>query len=110
MNRYSDIIKQEAINCYRSGTSAAEIAISLSISKSTVYKWVKEQNNVPHDLTKSRLRQLENKVKQLEGIIEILQSVNCSVNSPLDEKLDVLERLQRAYALRGFESTSRNLL
>ena len=90
MNRYSDIIKQEAIILYRAGTPATKIAISLSISRSTVYKWVKEQNNVPSDLTKSSLRQLENNVKRLEGIIEILQGVNCTVSSPLNEKLDAL--------------------
>ena len=46
MNRYSNIIKQDAINLYRVGTPAAEIAISLSTSRSTVYKWFKEQNKV----------------------------------------------------------------
>ncbi len=99
MNRHSDAIKQEAINLYRAGTPAAEVAISLSVSRSTVYKWVKEQDNVRPDLTKSRLSRLENKVKRLEGIIEILQSVNCTVNSPLDEKLDALERLYGKYSV-----------
>lgn len=115
MNRHSDTIKQETINLYRAGTPTTKIAISLSISRSTVYKWLKEQNIAPPNLTKSRLSRLENKVKRLEGIIEVLQSVNCSVNSPLDEKLDALERLYgkysvHAYALRGFESASWNLL
>lgn len=72
MNRYSNIIKQDAINLYRVGTPAAEIAISLSTSRSTVYKWIKEQNIVPPALTKSKLIRLENKIKRLEGIIEIL--------------------------------------
>lgn len=99
MNRHSDIIKQEAINLYKSGTPAAEIATSLSISRSTVYKWVKEQNNGPSDLTKSSLCRLENKVKRLEGIIEILQGVNCTVSSPLNEKLDALERLYGKYSV-----------
>lgn len=72
MNRYSDIIKQEAITLCRTGALATEIAISLSISRSTVYKWIKEQSITPTNLTKSRLNQLENRVKRLEGIIEIL--------------------------------------
>lgn len=55
MNRYSNIIKQEAINLYRTGTPAAEIAILLSISRSTVYKWIKEQNIVPPDLKKIKV-------------------------------------------------------
>lgn len=99
MNRRANTTGQEAINLYRAGTPAAEIAISLSISRSTVYKWVKEQNNVHPNLTKSSLSRLENKVRRLEGIIEILQSVNCTVNSPLDEKLDELERLYGKYSV-----------
>lgn len=100
MNRQSNSIKQEAISLYRAGTPAAEVAISLSISGGTVYKWIKEQYNVSHDLTKSCLRRLENKVKRLEGVIEILQSVNCSVNSLLDEKLNALEeRLYGKYSV-----------
>ena len=99
MNKYSDKVKQEAINRYRSGNPVAEIAKSLSIARSTVYKWVKDQRDVPHDITKSNLLQLENKVKRLEGIIEILQGVNCTVSSPLNEKLDALEQLYGKYSV-----------
>ncbi len=47
MNRYSNIINQEAISLYRASAPAAEIAISLSISRSTVYKWIIKLNKVP---------------------------------------------------------------
>ncbi len=99
MNRYSDTVKQEAIDLYKSGTPAAKVAESLSISRSTVYKWLKEQDNVSRNLTKSRLTRLENKVKRLNGIIQILQNVNCTVNSPLSEKLSALERLYGKYSV-----------
>lgn len=99
MNRYSDTIKQEAIDLYKSGTPAANVAESLSISRSTVYKWLKEQDNVPHNLTRSSLNLLENKVKRLKGIIEILQNVNCTVNSPLSDKLSALEGLYWKYSV-----------
>ena len=99
MNKYSNIIKQAAINLYRAGTPAAEIAISLSTSRSTVCKWLKEQDNVTPNLTKPRINLLENKVKRLNGIIEILQNVNCTVNSPLSEKLSALERLYGKYSV-----------
>ena len=90
--------KQEALNLYKSGTSVAEIATSLSISRSILYKWIKENNNISPNSTKS-VYQLENKVKRLEGIIEILQSVNCTVSSPLNEKLDALEQLYGKYSV-----------
>ena len=99
MNRYSDTVKQEAIDLYKSGTPAAKVAESLSISRSTVYKWLKEQDNVSRNLTKSSLTRLENKVKRLNGIIQILQNVNCTVNSPLSEKLSALERLYGKYSV-----------
>lgn len=99
MNRHSETTKQEAIRLYRSGAPAAEIATSLSISRSTVYKWVKEQNDVPHDLTKSSFRRLENKVMRHEWIIKILQGVNGTVSSPLNEKLNALERLYGTYSV-----------
>lgn len=99
MNRHSDTIKQEAINLYRSSTPVAEVAILLSISRSTVYKWLKEQNIVSPNLTKSSFHWLESKIKRLEGIIEIQQGVNCTVSSPLNEKLDALERLYGKYSV-----------
>lgn len=55
MNRYSDTVKQEAIDLHKSGIPAAKVAESHSISRSTVYKWLKEQDNVSPDLTKSSL-------------------------------------------------------
>lgn len=99
MNKYPDTTKQEALDLYSSGISAPEIAKSLSISKSTVYKWLKEQNHAAPKSPKSNLHLLEKKIKRLEGIIEILQSVDCTVRSPLDEKLDALEQLYGKYSV-----------
>lgn len=42
---------------------------------------------------------LENKVARLEGIIEILQNVNCRANDPLDVKLYALEELYGQYSV-----------
>ena len=54
MNRHSDIVKQKAINLYRTGTPAAEVAMSLSIPRKTSYKLLEKENIVTSDLTKSR--------------------------------------------------------
>lgn len=90
MNRYSNIIKQEAINLYKSGTHAVKVAESLSITRSTVYKWLKGQDNIPHNITKSSFILLENKVKQLNGIIEIFQG-------HFLKSLSVTQSFSRAY-------------
>ncbi len=42
---------------------------------------------------------LENKVKRLEGIIEILKTFNCKVDAPLREKLYALEELYGKYSI-----------
>lgn len=47
MNIYSIIINQEAISLYRASAPATEIGISLSTSRSTIYKWIIGQNKVP---------------------------------------------------------------
>lgn len=99
MNKYPNHIKQSVLKSHAAGASVSEIVESLSISRSTVYKWLKENNNSSHNLTKSDLRKLENKVKRLEGIVEILQSVDCTANSPLDEKLTALELLYGKYSV-----------
>ncbi len=99
MNKYPETVKQKALTYYESGINAKEIAETLSISKSTVYKWIKEwSNTVPNNLI-AYLKRLENKVKRLERIVEILQSVNCTANSPLSEKLAALEQLQGKYSV-----------
>ncbi len=99
MNKYPETVKQEALTYYESGINANKISETLSISKSTVYKWIKEWNNAVPNNSGLYLKQLENKVKRLEGIVEILQSVDCTANSPLSEKLAALEQLQGKYSV-----------
>lgn len=99
MNKYPETVKQEALTYYESGINAKEIAETLSISKSTIYKWINEGSNAVPNNSIAYLKRLENKVKRLEGIVEILQSVDCTANSPLNEKLAALEQMQGKYSV-----------
>ena len=100
MKEYPEAIKQEAIDQHASGVSVAKIAEILSVSRSTVYEWIRRsEQNVEGKLTKSNLRLLENKIKRLEGIIEILQNAECTAGAPLDEKLAVLEQMYGKYSV-----------
>lgn len=47
----------------------------------------------------NNFRLLENKVARLKGIIRILQSIDCTVNSTLKEKLNALEPLLGHYSV-----------
>ena len=53
----------------------------------------KEEQTIEGKLAKYNLRLLENKIKRLEGIIDILQNAKCTANAPLDERLSVPEQM-----------------
>ena len=55
MKEYPEELKREAISQHESGGSVAKIAESLSISRSTIYEWIKQsEQNVDFKLTKSK--------------------------------------------------------
>ena len=75
--KYSEIQKQAIIERYIiRGESVSAIATETSIPRSTLYAWIKQyrekQANGKPELTLRNLRLLENRVKRLEGISEIL--------------------------------------
>ncbi len=75
--KYSNKEKQAIIEKYKSGISVASLMIETNIPRSTIYAWIKatqQKNNKENSL--KNFRTLKNKVKRLEGIIEILQKVN----------------------------------
>lgn len=92
--------KQTLINRYLSGESVKFITTDTGIARSTLYSWIKAyKENLSKD-TKITLREFsesKRKVERLNRIITILQSVNCSANSPLQERLKVIEELSSEY-------------
>ncbi len=42
---------------------------------------------------------LENKVTRLEGIIQITKTAGCSMDAPLQEKLNAIEKLRESYSV-----------
>lgn len=101
--KYTYEQKQEVIEQYANGESVLDIATTSQIPRSTIYSWIKENQN--SDTSKKKevnlrnFRALEKKVTRLEGIIEILQSIDCTANSPLDIKLAALEDLYGQYSV-----------
>lgn len=85
------------------GESVTAISKETGISRSTLYSWIKQfqdkSNNVKKEITVKNFRILENKVERLEGMVEILKTVDCSTNAPLKEKLYALEKLQGQYSV-----------
>lgn len=102
MNKYTDKQKQNVIERYANGESVSDIVTASQIPRSTIYSWIKE-NQINHgkkkEVNSRDFRALEKKITRLEGIIEILQSINCTANSPLDIKLATLEELYGQYSV-----------
>ena len=102
MKTYTPEKKQEAIDRFISGESAAAILTDIGIPKSTFYNWVRiyqeeqaELNRKTVDIRNFHL--LENKVARLENIIEILKSATCTPGSPLKQRLYAAEQLYGKY-------------
>lgn len=97
MRTYTKEARQNAIDRFISGESAADILADTGIPKSTFYNWVHIYQEEKKALNKRTVNirnfhLLENKVVRLENIIEILKSANCTPKSPLKQKLYAAEQ------------------
>ena len=85
---------------FTNGESVYTISLETGIHQSTIYRWIREYKD-DHGIDKRpqshNLNALTRQVQRLEGIIDILQSVNCTANAPLQIRLAELERLYGTY-------------
>lgn len=99
---YSSEEKASAIARYlEGGESVLSISTDTGISRSSLYAWIKEERNTADivEFSLKNFRIMVNRVSRLEGIIEILQRVNCTVSSPLEAKLPAMEELYSQYSV-----------
>ena len=87
---------------YKNGESVSDLVVETGIPRSTIYAWIKEAAD--RDCNKKAVslknyRILKNKVARLQGIIEIMKKVGCSVSDPLEIRLPALETLQGQYSV-----------
>lgn len=104
MRTYTKEERQNAIDRFISGESAADILADTGIPKSTFYNWVHIYQEEKKALNKRTVNirnfhLLENKVVRLENIIEILKSANCTPKSPLKQKLYAAEQFYGEYSV-----------
>lgn len=104
MRTYTKGERQEAIDRFISGKSAADILADTGIPKITFYNWVHIYQEEKKALNKRTVNiqnflLLENKVVRLENIIEILKSANCTPKSPLKQKLCAAEQFYGEYSV-----------
>ena len=102
-SKLSNTEKQAIISRCLSSEKISDLVQETGIPRSTLYSWVKahkeQESKKRPKLTVRAFMGLENKVKRLEGIIEILKTVNCKADAPLQEKLYALEELYGQYSV-----------
>ena len=101
--KYTNDQKQDIIHRFSSGESVAVLSKTMGVPRSTIYTWIKRhQENTKNkhpEVSLKNFRMLENKAKRLEGIISILQTVNCTAQSPLGVRLNEIEKLYGQYSV-----------
>lgn len=102
--RYSEKEKYELVKRYYDGESVADICAEKEIAKSTFYSWLKPYKTTSTDtgtiVSGAEFVKMKNKVDRLKKIIEVLQKVDCNIESPLKVKLNELEKLYGQYSVR----------
>lgn len=99
--KFSQSQKEKMVIRYRNGESVKSICESAAISRGTVYNWIKSYDLANQKgLSSMSCSELNNKLNRNIQLIEVLQKVNCTVNSPLNEKLNELEKLKEEYPVR----------
>ncbi len=102
MNRkYTKEQKQSVISQYSNGLPVAAIVSDTGIPRSTIYAWIKseQENAKKKGMSLQNYRRLERKVTKLEGMVKILQTASCLASAPLDMKLNAIEELYGQYSV-----------
>ena len=103
-NTYTPEQVRLCCTAYANGQSIATLSQDVGIPRSTIYTWIKrEQEKAKQEKEKLPLkayRLLEQKIERLEGIIEILKSLYNPSKLPIEEKVNLIEKLQKKYSLR----------
>jgi transposase InsO family protein/transposase-like protein len=94
MKAYPYEIRSKAVKMYTYGqTSRKEIGRKLGIPFQTISYWIKKASSEQPELSRRQLHDLLQSRKRMEDMVAVLKSVACSVQAPLQVRLNELERL-----------------
>ncbi len=95
--KYSQVQKDYILKCYLSGESVSSIEKNNDISRSTIYRWIKEYNlnhkRKDHLVNLKDYNDLSRKYERSLTMIKILQSSPCLATDSVDEKYFAIEDL-----------------
>lgn len=96
MSNYTQTDKQEVVKCYMNGESVKEILHQYKISKSTLYKWIHEQQDTVFTEKEISLREyhrLEQKLQKMGQLVQIMQQASCFSEITAEARLASAEEL-----------------
>lgn len=95
--------KQAFVKRYQAGETVLQICSENQIPRSTFYRWIqKYQETVTATgtvVTPQEFLHMQRKVEKLEGMVQVLKKVDCTVTSPLQDKLKALEPLYGQFSV-----------
>ena len=100
---YAEEQKRKLVKRYFSGESASVICLQTGVPRSTFYTWVKPYKVVGavlgNEVNAVNYARQKKRIDRLESMVEVLQTVDCSLSSPLQIKLTELEKLYGQYSV-----------
>lgn len=94
---YSNEQREIMLQQYQNGKTIKEICAEYHVSKSSLYNWIRQDRPVKSNrktyITCRKYYELEQEVLRLREEVEILHRAGCSVQSPAEQKLPELVRL-----------------
>ena len=97
--------KKELIDAFHASKNKTKFAQDHHIPRSTLYRWNRESESLIQSYNGKTINvkmyyEILRTNEKLQKIIEVLQSVYCTVFSPLQEKMAEMERLNNQYSHR----------
>ena len=95
--------KQAFVKRYQNGETVIQICNENQISRSSFYRWIQDyQQTVTgtgNIITPQEFLYLKRRVEKLEAMVQVLKKVDCTVSSPLQEKLQAMEVLYGQFSV-----------
>lgn len=103
MNKYSNEVKENALNLYFSGNNISSISKTTGVSRTTIYSWITERERQYYSKEKPiNLREYNNlkrKCKRMSQMVEILKIADCNSSTSLAEKCEIIKAMTDKYSI-----------
>jgi transposase-like protein len=101
--------REETINAvvdrYGKGQSVASLSSEHGIPRSTIYYWLKKHKKLKSvagiEISHRDYYDLQRRAGKLEERLEVIKAADCSLSSPLKEKLEALEKLHGQFSIHA---------